>query len=37
MGKTEINVLADSLPAEGFKAAEANLEHVYFAKITEKL
>jgi ABC-2 type transport system ATP-binding protein len=33
MGKTEINVLADSLPAEGFKAAEANLEHVYFAKI----
>lgn len=36
MGKTEINVLADSLPAEGFKMAEANLEHVYFAKITEK-
>ena len=36
MGKTEINVLADSLPADGFKRTEANLEHVYFAKIAEK-
>lgn len=36
MGKTEINVLADSLPADGFKMAEANLEHVYFAKIAER-
>lgn len=36
MGKTEINVLADSAPADGFRMAEANLEHVYFAKIAER-
>jgi ABC-2 type transport system ATP-binding protein len=36
MGKTEINVFAEHQPAEGFKMAEANLEHVYFAKIAEK-
>ncbi len=36
MGKTEISVLADSTPDADFKMAEANLEHVYFAKIAEK-
>ena len=36
MGKTEINVFAEHQPAEGFKMAEANLEHVYFAKIAER-
>jgi ABC-2 type transport system ATP-binding protein len=35
MGKTEINVFADTQPDAGFKMAEANLEHVYFAKIAE--
>jgi ABC-2 type transport system ATP-binding protein len=35
MGKTEISVVADT-PLDGFKMAEANLEHVYFAKIAEK-
>jgi ABC-type multidrug transport system ATPase subunit len=34
-GKTVVRVLADSLPAEGFEPAHANLEDVYFAALRQ--
>jgi ABC-type multidrug transport system ATPase subunit len=34
-GKTIVRVLSDTLPAEGFEPAQANLEDVYFAALRQ--
>ena len=36
-GRTLINVVADSAPAQGFAAVEPTLEDVYFAAIAGRL
>lgn len=36
-GKTQIHILNDTQPDESFQAVEADLEDVYFSKISEKM